>query len=74
MLEIADTLFLILVNSTSEKELANLGQTPPFLFGDLQQSSFDLARDPESDAFVFRRHDFARILDPQECPVNAFFP
>jgi hypothetical protein len=73
-MEIVDPFFFIFVNSTSEKELANLGQTSAFLSGDLQQGSFDLTRHSESDAFVFRGHDFARILDSQPCLVNDFFP
>lgn len=67
-MKIARPVLFIFTNTASEKELANLGQTSAFLFGDLQQGSFDLTRHSESDAFVFCGHDFARILDPQPLP------
>jgi len=64
-MKITRPVLFIFTNSTSEKELANLGQTSAFLSSDLQQGSFDLTRQSESDAFVFCGHDIARILDPQ---------
>lgn len=72
-MKIARPVLFIFTNSTSEKELANLGETSAFLSGDLQQGSFDLTRHSESYAFVFCGHDFARILDLHPCLVNDFF-
>jgi hypothetical protein len=62
----------VFMNSTSEKELANLGQTSTFLPGNMQQGSLDFAGYPEADAFVLRCHDFARILDPSAMPRKSF--
>src|ERR1700693_6093934 len=72
-MNIGGPFFFVLMNSTSEKELANLGQAPIFLPSDMQQGSLDLTGHPEADAFVFRCHDFARILGPPAMPGKSFF-
>jgi len=53
-MNIAGPVLLIFVNPAFEKEFANLGYASAFLFGDLQQSSLDFARNSETDALVFR--------------------
>jgi hypothetical protein len=53
-MNICRSVFFVLANTPPEKKLANLGNTSAFFPGDLQQGSFDLAANPESDTLVFR--------------------
>ena len=67
----------VLINSTPEKQFANLGQASAFFPSDVDQGSLDFTRDPEADAFVFRCHDFSADFRPSGhaqqiiCPLDA---
>jgi hypothetical protein len=63
-MKIAGPFFFVLINATSEKELAGLGQASAFFLSYMQQSRFDFSGYPESDTFVLGHHDLRRILDP----------
>ena len=58
-MKIGRPILFILINATSQKEIADLSQASAFLLSDLQQSSFDFAGHSKSDSFVLRSHPFA---------------
>jgi hypothetical protein len=56
-MEIPGSLFLVFLNSTSEKQLTNLSQTSLFLLSDLQQGAFDFARYSEPNPLILITHN-----------------
>ena len=60
-MNIAATLFLVLVNAASEKEFTDLSHTAAFLLRNLRQDGLDPARHPEADLLVLRCHHWGKF-------------
>jgi hypothetical protein len=68
-MKIPGSFSLVLVNPSSEKQFANLSQTPAFFLSDLQKGTFDLAGYSEANPFVLGGHacaDFRPFINTSQ--------